>query len=108
MEPPATPRFPPPKRRRVEGVQPTPPPRKLSDLLASFGASQSPMSTKRMTEQSHSLRQKPAVTYAESESSSIAAMSPQSSFANSPVKSNADNVDDNMSEDDDTIHGRLL
>lgn len=106
MDPPATPSS---KRRKLTDIVPTFP-KRLSDLLASFGASRSPMSTSRMNKETAGSRQKPAVSYAESESSN-ALSSPHSSFEDSPSSKlpetdgeDDDNEEEQQTSSQDVIH----
>ena len=110
---------PPQKRRRLHEVIVTPP--RYSDLLAAFGARQTPTSQSRMEKEAgHELRQKPAVSYAESQSSSTPNGSqyasefgsPQSSRTSQPEHKNVIDLMDGDSEDElgsgEVIHGMLF
>lgn len=72
---------PPTKRRKVMSVNPSP--RRLSDLMASFGARSTPDSVSKANRQSaggHGMRQTSAVNYAESQSSAESSPKSVSSF----------------------------
>ncbi|GAB7361681.1 hypothetical protein MBLNU230_g1730t1 [Neophaeotheca triangularis] len=83
----------------------------MSDLLASFGAHQSPDSKKRMERSKNiaqALRQKPAFSYAESDGSGSPAPSPaKSSYSEpqtpAPEQQDVSDDEDEEDEDEDTI-----
>ncbi|KAK3073571.1 hypothetical protein LTR53_004723 [Teratosphaeriaceae sp. CCFEE 6253] len=96
---------PPPKRRQVVAVNPSPP--RLCDLLFASRAQSIPESTGRMQRNSagHEMRTKATVNYAESDTSSPV-NSPQSSFegpvssrTSIPAESEADSDDEIQAED---------
>lgn len=98
---------PPPKKRRLLSVKPSPP--RLSDLMAAFGAKRTPSSLSKMERQSaagHEMRAKATVNYAESDESAQASPQSASSFGGPAESSNTSLMVNSKDEsEDESIHG---